>query len=478
MDAENSTTELKSRKRKRIWRIAVIGALVLAVLILTGVKLAKHFAAKAFFEKNGISTENLLKEERGVYYREIKVSDQNGTVLAENVPGIVLQQKKTFLKDVDGLMETCPKGALPKTGITYKRTLGFSFMTGKLNTDVLVCYKDDAEIWQASFSLDDYQLTDGIYTSCGTIAWGTNNCLDYDMYGQEIQTDNMIPWLARLDNDGNLMWQKNVPHGFYNEEIIDIIENDDGTLSVFSYSDHNNLCMSRIDSLGNELSYVANQVGFHDFAEIIPVETGYVARIAQNRGDVGFKLLLLDKTGKLQNEVRFESAETLNYVMNMIEYSGKLYLSCYSVPMQDRDGICFENANMAKYIAEEHSERFFEEDNGSYKPKLFAETVDIVTNMSRKNYSALLLVCDSETLKPDYYYLVDESLGNVFWINNDGVLEWNVGEIIQMGFSGFSGYKGEDGFLTGVSNIYRYVFDSSGSLTYRYVPDRLEYIFK
>lgn len=116
----------------------------------------------------------------------------------------------------------------PETGISYRldyaekldKTLGFDV----LDKSILACYRDSELLWTAEFP--DLYVEGSVHTSAGTAVWGYN-----DTWSSEQPKYSCV---ARVDESGNILWQKQLEHGFEREYIAAVVDNGDGTWAVFS----------------------------------------------------------------------------------------------------------------------------------------------------------------------------------------------------------------------------------------------------
>ena len=133
----------------------------------------------------------------------------------------------------------------------------------------------------------------------------------------------------------------------------------------------------------------------------------------------------------------------------MIEYNENIYLSAYSVPKLEEEtqnaGGRHEIANILNYLF----------DNGIYDI-----SDEELTPMVRDNYTAMLLICDSNTGTPKEFYSVKGSLGGKLSLSNSGNLLWDAESITTTFFS-----PATSSFTIGGSSyVFRYTFDSCGKL--------------
>lgn len=103
---------------------------------------------------------------------------------------------------------------------SWTKTLGFDV----LDKSILACYRDSELLWTAEFP--DLYVEGSVHTSAGTAVWGYN-----DTWSSEQPKYSCV---ARVDESGNILWQKQLEHGFEREYIAAVVDNGDGTWAVFS----------------------------------------------------------------------------------------------------------------------------------------------------------------------------------------------------------------------------------------------------
>ena len=176
---------------------------------------------------------------------------------------------------------------------------------------------------------------------------------------------------------------------------------------------------------------------------------GYLVQLGNVLGNVRHtaRLVKLDRWGNVLDNFTYEEDGVNYYITDMAEFGGKIYLSAYAVAAQTDAGGRDEIANVLKYIWENH------------KDDLMNVSVEEITPLVRDNYTAVLLVCDTESYEPTTFYSVRSSLGAELQVV-DGRLEWNVHSIVNVFFSPFTSSFS----VGGTCKVYRYSFDLLGAL--------------
>ena len=132
---------------------------------------------------------------------------------------------------------------------------------------------------------------------------------------------------------------------------------------------------------------------------------------------------------------------------HILEFNGNIYLSAYAVPRTDDRGASsgYELEEVVRYL---------------FDNNIWEISSEELTPMVRDKYTALLLVCDPKTGKPNEFYSVKGSLGGELSVSDTGNLLWDVESITSTFFSpATSSFT-----IGGTSYVFRYAFDTSGLL--------------
>ena len=433
--------------RKR-WAVA---AACLAVVIIAGstmfafaAEAAEYRTAVAFFDQYGLSSEGLSRAEIKAVYRDITTkSFKNGKtaeVIRQAVPGWEIRQTESTADEIAAVWDrNIFNTGYYKEGYTYSySSYGNPDEQGIVHLDkcVVKCSLDDALLWTAE--IKDFHVIGAARLAEGTAVWGYNDTFS--------ASDIHYGWLARIDDSGNVLWQKHLDHGFRYEQIASVINSTDGGLAVVSKGDRNYLCLSRFDADGRELSFQKTEVGDLFIRNAVSLRDGYLVHLINNMNHVSALLCRLDPEGKVLGLYSLESDDCDYYITDMAEYNRQVYLSGYAVPKQSDGGGRHEIANILEHIfAKENWDISSEE----------------LTSLLRDNYTAVLLLCDPNSSVPKTFYSVKGSLGGRLQINDSYKLEWDVESITSSRFSpATSAYS-----IIGTCKVFRYTFDSRGRLS-------------
>lgn len=446
---ERSEAPAPRRRAPGSRRWGTLAACMVLAIGLTGFAVAaearEYDTAVEFFEDNGLPMEGLSRTDVKAVYRDITAQrftyGKTAEVLERWVPGLEIAQREPTPEELAALWNrNVWMNARPKAGISYRtdyqyrpdEALGFDV----LDRSVLECYRDGELLWTAEFT-DSLVAENSVFTSAGTAVWGYSYRWSSEMpsYG----------WLARVDENGNILWQRQLAHGFKHEYVSQVLDNGDGTWAVISRGDFEYLCLSQYDIDGNELSFRKTEAGNLGVWNVIRFGDGYLAQLGNTAEGETARLVRLDREGNLLDSFTYEGEDCDYYITGMIEYGGRIYLSTFAVPRQTGGGGRYEIANVLDYIL----------DTG--RLKISSEEL---TPLLRDNYTAVLLLCDPEGGAPETFYSVQGSLGAELSVNGAGELEWNVNSVVFVEYSPYTNAYS----IAGTCQVFRYTFDNAGNL--------------
>lgn len=450
---ERSEISLAKTKKKRtmiVLRWGIVAACIMLAACLTGAVYAaetrEYTAAVEFFELNGLSMEGLSRSDVKAVYRDITTNhftyDKTADVLMNSITGLEIYQREPTPEELAGLWNSnilandkINVGVRYEFDYEYKRDnkLGFDV----LDKSVVKCYNDGKLLWTLEFC--DYYAEKCLSTSVGTVVYGRN-----DTWSSEQQ---IYPFLAMVDENGKLMWQHKLDHGFKYEFVSRILDNGDGTWTVISRGNSTSLCLSEYNSNGKELICKKIEIGNVGIQDAVRLGDGYLIRTwGSYMNDI--RLIKLDRDGNIIDSFTYNSDDCDYYITDMIEYGGKVYLSAYAVPKQSDEGGRDEIGNILRYL--------FDRDDQDDWDISSEELTPIV----RDNYTAVLLVCETDSGEPKSFYSVKGSLGGKLDVNESGELVWDVESISSTYFSPCT----SSFTVGGKCNVFRYIFERSGKL--------------
>lgn len=442
-------TGVKTKKRRVSRRLWIPAAACLAISAsVTGVACAaearEYGAAVDFFEENGLCADGLSRKELKAVYRDITTNrftnDKTAEVIRRSVPGTEILQEEPTPEELAALWNSdLLNSSMPRAGIEYRRDdlykhdeeLGFDVF----DKSVVECYRDGVSLWKTEVS--SFCVESCVPVSGGTAVRGSTSIWS---------TKQPSPaWLARLDDGGNILWERRLDHGFKSEYIAKIFDNGDGTWSVISRGDNKYLCLSKYDINGSELSFTKTDVGNKGIGNTARLGDGYLVQLASIIDGDYARIVKLDKDGNITENFVYESDDCDYRITNMVEFENKVYLSAYAVPKQQDKGGRSEIAGILDYI---------------YGRNAYLKlTSEELTPIVRENYTAVLLVCDPDGGEPKKFYSVKGSLGSKLSVEN-GQLKWDVNSVTSTSFSPYTSSFS----IGGTCKVYRYVFDGTGAL--------------
>ena len=441
---------ITAQKRRRLsYKILVPAA---ACLVLSASLTGAAFAAEAkeyntaidFFEANGLSAEGLSRSDVKAVYRDITTNSftnsKTAEVISRTVPGFEIFQREPTPEETEALWNHNMMNfhfLIPQSGIEfrhdcdykYDETLGFDV----LDKSALICYCDGEQVWKTEFY--SFIVDNAVQAVDGYVAWGYN-----DTWSSEQPT---YTYIARLDENGNMLWERKLDHGFDKEYPVCVIDNGDDTMAVITRGNLD-LCLSQYNLNGNELSVTKTNIGNRGIRNTARLGDGYLVQLGSNLFGDTSRLVKLDREGNIIDNFAYEGEDCDYYITDMAEFEGKVYLSAYAVPKQTDEGGRDEIANILDYI--------FAKDNWDI-------TSEELTPVVRDNFTAVLLLCDPNGGTPENFYSVKGSQGGTLSAGENG-LEWNVNSIVSTYFSPMTSSH----TIRASCDVYRYTFNSSGAL--------------
>ena len=443
---ERSEAAAPRRKVLNFRKWGALAACMALAVSLVGVAFAaeakEYREAVEFFEDNGLPMEGLSRADVKAVYRDITTQrftyGKTAVVLERWVPGLEITQREPTPEELAELWNhNFLANSQPKAGISYRRdvqyrldeTLGFDV----LDKGVLECCRDGELLWTAEFP--NVSIEGSAFTSAGTAVWGRTY--------RWSSAQPTYGWVARVDEGGNILWQRQLAHGVQNEYVSQVLDNGDGTWAVFSVADHMYFHLCQFDMDGNELGWDEFAVGQLGFGGAARLGDGYLVRLNDGESE---HLVRMDREGNRIYSFTYEEEDCDYQIIDMIEFGGRIYLSAYAVPKQaDKWGNRHEIVNILDYVYSRNSWEISSEE---------------LTPVVRDNYTAVLLLCDPDGGAPETFYSVKGSLGGELAISDSGELVWDVESVTNTYFSpATSSFT-----IGGTCQVFRYTFDTVGHL--------------
>ncbi len=444
------------------YRVKPIFATCFSVVIVIGCLFGATIYAEAkeykqavsFFSEYNLPAEGLSRDDIKRVYKDITTSSfvygKTAEVITKSVGGYNLFQQSPTPQDIENLWNyrnshgynIVQNSVQDKNGITYKfdseykfdRSLGFDVH----DKSVFSKYLQGEMVWQAEF--DDFWVEDYAVYKDTVVVYGQTPTWS--------SSQKSHAFIAMIDADGTIVWEKMLENGFHNEYIGAVVLGDD-RITVFSRGDLSYLCVNQYDIHGNAQGFKKTEIGNYGIWNAAKLGDGYIVQLWSYIANEHTKIVKIDAEGVLTDTFSYEANDCHYFITDMIEYNGNVYLSAYTVPvLEDEDkntGGQYEVASILNYI---------------FDNQLFDISNEQLTKLVRDTYSAVLLVCDRDFGTPLEFYSAKGSLGGALTISDDGKLLWNVESITDTYFSPMTSSFS----IGGASSVYRYTFAENGTM--------------
>ena len=298
-------------------------------------------------------------------------------------------------------------------------------------------------IWRVqvpSYYGDFYPISDGVIVCGWDSFWNENGIIKAD------------GWMIKIDHGGNLLWTQKLETGFDREYPEGVLENADGSYTLFSRGDNKYLCVSRYSADGERILYRQTYMGQFSIGQVAHYDGGYLLQVADSEEDVAVRFIRVDQQGNVADGFTYYDEEYVYRIQDMVEHGGKVYVSAYTVPRPET----FPEIMGKPYFSlrneiDEVRKKIYED--GSWD--------DDVVPLLRDNYRAVLLICDPKNGgKLETFYTINGSLGSDLILTTDGDLIWETESIFDAIYTvNTSAYN-----MVGQCCVYQYFFDEGGKL--------------
>lgn len=421
--------------------IAAAAALILALgagVIFAGEARAYEKAA-AFFAENGLSTEGLTHAEIKAVYRDITTESftysKTAELIARNLQTNNVEGWEIVANDPDPVTvreywERMYRLYLEKTVYLADYTDKTAPENGTGNVRVsheygtFSKYVGEECVW--SYRSDKMRFYYGVEVSDGVLGVGV---VMEDYYGPEsglgeLDARKYTPAITKFTKSGEFVWFVTWDNGSAAEQISDVVENADGSLTVLS-SERTykasifGLAVSTVTKDGKYAGTVFNPTDTDVWVcDSVSFDGGYFAILYDN-STLKQRLIRIDANGTLANEYSYSEGGSEYRLSSIALFEGKLYISAVAV---DSELIRELNARAAK-----------------------GETIgrEEYTEFLKQAYAAVLLVTDAGEGAPRVFYEVKGSQAPYPLKVENGKLTWTVLTVISANYSPAYGYKGD-----------------------------------
>lgn len=450
-DQVTETERLPKQKgpSRTLWR-AMAACLALVLCLGFGIRAyraeAQEYAdALAFFQANGLSTEGLTRAEIKAVYKDISTKSftysKTGQVIQnsltrEQIEGFEILQPDPSPEDVENLWNYKQYGGW---FVPYEKPKYQWYVSPDFDAYYFEKNEDGETVWTVDlpFCADRYcEIADGV------IAYGV------DPYRDENDVLKTDCWIAKIDHSGNLLWVQQVKNGFDREIPHGVLENDDGTYTLFSRGDNEYLCVGRYSAEGERILYRQTHMGQFSIGQVAHYADGYLLQTSADQITETLKFIRVDQQGNVMDGFSYFQKDYHYYVQDMVEHGGKVYISAYTVPKLSEDEIHYGYPQTARILQYVYGQNKIDISNEELTP------------LVRANYKAVLLVCDPKNGgKMETFYTVNGSLGKNLILTEDGDLIWETESIADAYYSPASAYN-----IVSTCRVYQYFFHGDGKL--------------
>lgn len=460
-------TSLSERAPKgRPWRALAAIAACCVLLFCLGfgtyayaAEVREYNDAVRFFNDYELSTEGLTRGEIKAVYRDITTKSFTYSKTAEVI-------QKSLSSDPVGGYEILQDDPTPEdieNLWNYRNENGGYWFpiqndTDGIRYDYRLVYRNDEALGYEVFDRSYLEKYDG-----ETLLWSIS-VEEFGISGYSVVSDGVIAhgetitrsseevthgWMAKIDQEGNLVWKHRLENGFEDESIAAVLENDDGSYAVISRGDYRYFCLSQYTQDGEVTHFQKTEVGNYGIWNAARFGDGYIVQLGSYITDEYARIVKVDHAGNITESISYGSEDAYYYITDMIEFDGNIYLSAYAVPRCDDEAQRFggrhEIAPVLEYL---------------FGNDILEISSEELTPMVRENYTAMLLVCDPNGGVPREFYAVKGSLGGKLALSDSGKLLWDVKSIATTFFSPVT----SSFTIGGTCYVFRYTFDDNGKL--------------
>ena len=452
---------VKRLGRVRLTRRLLYAGAAAALLIALGAgtyayaaEAKEYKAAKEFFMDNGLSTEGLTRTELKAVYRDITTEsftyDKTAVVLDRYLEtngvsgwGIVLEQD-----DPESISEAWERIKASGSDVCYRCDWKDSMSvegdrwTVRHENGVISKLVREKAVW--TYCSDKMRFTHGMTVKGGTLGFGN---VPSDQSGVIIEGEYcpeyeraFRPAVTKLDDEGGFVWFCEWNNGLEEEETDTAVENEDGSITVFSHGwgpggYYTNVTF--IDAEGNRKGSVMNHVpDAQSYVEIKYAARFYNGYFVMLYKDGAFSAAEFDLEGNLNNEYRYSDG-------------GREYLIVGIAVCNDRLLISAQSYSGGEEIME------MTESGVDMIPE------EVFTPLIKADRTAVLLVCDTDGGVPKEFYSVEGAMAGTIAVAENDTVEWDIERILTAAYYDSSGFFS----VRGSAKVLKLIFDAAGKLT-------------
>lgn len=439
--------------RRRVYLTAAVLAAVIALGIGSfayAAEAKEYNTAKAFFEEYDISMAGLTRAEVKAVYRDISTKsfsyEKTGEVLVQSlsesrVPGweIISTADTHDPEDVEQVWNVTDSGKRFYEMAWWKRRSEYErgYITGENGEETgsyVERYRGDELLWKTE--LQDVLIDKLIPAREGVIALGEVFWDDGNKYSSRV---------VRIDGSGEVKWHTTA--GRNNEIICTALENDDGSVALFSRPTLDSFSFTKLSAEGKLIERTSTVTGEMGFGAAAHYKDGYIIQLFNRRSKLLAAFAKLDSHGNIVEEYSYQDEDSVLFLQDIIEYGGRIYISAYAIPNDGGSGDIFNHFDEIKPVMER-----------VYSGELKGNKA--LTEALKERYSALLMILETEKCEPELFYSVKEGMGSELKVDQEGKLIWSV-EMIDEATSEIAANAFR---ISGKSKLFEYRFNEEGAL--------------
>ena len=465
-DIEHTPKLSKTRKLPRVfWTVAACLSLVVCISLgaFTIAAEAKEYQdALAFFAEYGLSTEGLTREEIKAIYRDITEEIYGNPKTLEVISGRDISNILGYISDLDQIggyeiLQDAPTTeqmgraeeafrngtwtASPAPGIHYDYSIIERTAADQNAHSYVEMYDGHLLKWKVLID-GDFRIERIFPLADGVLVCGEDSEKNV-WVGDYFTNSYHFPAIIKLSTTGQIVFRKSCTDLNMPSDIHQAISNADGSMTLFSFyrKTFDGLSSISVEKISADGKVIATG-GFSINGTVgtaCPLGDGYAVQVLSNSKYDFPEVVLLDEKLAAVKRFTYGTSREHYYITDMLAVNNKLYLSVYTTPKKEVAGIRNEIGGILDHLAENNISSISGED---------------LTPIVRDNYTAMLLVCDTETGTPEVFYSIDGSLGGKLSCSAQGVLYWNVESITSTFYSpATSSFT-----IGGTCDVYRYAF--------------------
>ncbi len=447
--------EAQIRRSVRKRNIIILAVVVSAVLVLVGcaAEVKEYREAVAFFEEYSLSVGDLSRSEIKKVYRDIKtekfVFEKTAEVLLRTVDGYDLNGNEPTPEELKAVWDNL--GAPEDDIYTWYYIDNEIVVDGITQSGEMMFEKriDGEAVWSTRIDLRDsfvegYSIISDTYIAV------------YGVDGRNIDGRKSAGFIDFLnENNGERLWRY-VFDDYKFFSIAEILQSGD-EIVIFGRGDLESFVFTRMDISGAVTYQKITEIGNMGIWDVATFGDGYLVQLGGYQQSE--KLVKVSSKGEISESFSYSSEDTAYFIKDMMEYGGMIYLSTYAVPKNGRD-IQTSHDEIGAVLEKIWNVSPGEADSGEMSNYGIFMNVENLTENLRNNYTAVLLVCDTETGIPGEFYSVKGSVCGELSLNENGEMLWETEYISDSYYSPTTSSFS----IGGACYVYRHTFDRDGEL--------------